>query len=151
MTIVNFRMKLFKGKSTGIQRRKERDINSGGLQTDVVYPWPTNSALVYEPKCWGGGEGVAGSQPMSTAVHRRPNKLWRSNSIFNLCIKIFYSKLSILVSNLFDYRMVNGIFLKVKCVIFCQSKGIQSKSFSILYVVVSTEFKDVFFLAKNFN
>jgi hypothetical protein len=28
--------------------------------------------------------GVAGSQPMSTAVHRSPNKLWRSNSIFNL-------------------------------------------------------------------
>ncbi len=32
-----------------------------------------------------GGRGeVAGSQPMSTAVHRSPNKLWRSNSIFNL-------------------------------------------------------------------
>jgi hypothetical protein len=28
--------------------------------------------------------GVAGSQLMSTAVHRSPNKLWRSNSIFNL-------------------------------------------------------------------
>ncbi len=47
--------------------------------------WLTNSALVYEPKCGGGG-GVAGSQPMSTAVvHRSPNKFWRSNSIFNLC------------------------------------------------------------------
>jgi hypothetical protein len=46
--------------------------------------WMTNSALVYEPKCGGRG-GVAGSQPMSTAVHRSPNKLWRSNSIFNLC------------------------------------------------------------------
>jgi hypothetical protein len=43
----------------------------------------TNSALVYEPKCGGG---VAGSQPMNRAVHRRPNKLWRSNSIFNLCM-----------------------------------------------------------------
>ncbi len=32
-----------------------------------------------------GGGGVAGPQPMSTAVHRSPNKLWRSNSIFNLC------------------------------------------------------------------
>ncbi len=31
----------------------------------------------------GGGE-VAGSQPMSTAVHRSPNKLWSSNSIYNL-------------------------------------------------------------------
>jgi hypothetical protein len=45
--------------------------------------WLTNSALVYEPKCGGRG-GVAGSQPMSTAVHRSPNKLWRSSSIFNL-------------------------------------------------------------------
>jgi hypothetical protein len=33
----------------------------------------------------GGERGVAGSQPMSGAVHRSPNKLWRSNSIFNLC------------------------------------------------------------------
>ncbi len=32
--------------------------------------WLTNSALVYEPKC--GGERVAGSQPMSTAVHMEP-------------------------------------------------------------------------------
>ena len=39
---------------------------------------------LYEPKCGGRG-GVAGSQPMSTAEHRSPNKLWRSNSIFNLC------------------------------------------------------------------
>jgi hypothetical protein len=29
--------------------------------------WLTNSAFVYEPKC--GGRGVAGSQPMSTALH----------------------------------------------------------------------------------
>jgi hypothetical protein len=33
--------------------------------------------------------GVAGSQLMSTAVHRSPNKLWRSNSIFNLCCRGF--------------------------------------------------------------
>jgi hypothetical protein len=30
--------------------------------------WLTNSALVFEPKCGGRG-GVAGSQPMSTAVN----------------------------------------------------------------------------------
>ncbi len=48
--------------------------------------WLTNSALVYELKCWGGGRELrAGSQPISTAVHRSPNKLWRSNSIFNIC------------------------------------------------------------------
>ncbi len=49
--------------------------------------WLTNSALVYEPKCGGGGEAVvAGSQPMrmSTAVHWSPHKLWRSNFIFKL-------------------------------------------------------------------
>jgi hypothetical protein len=34
--------------------------------------------IVYEPKC-GGGVGC-GSQPMSTAVHKSLNKLWRSNS-----------------------------------------------------------------------
>jgi hypothetical protein len=33
----------------------------------------------------GEREGVAGSQPMNTAVQKKPNKLWRSNSIFNLC------------------------------------------------------------------
>ncbi len=43
----------------------------------------TNSALVFEPKCWGMG-GVAGSLSMSTSVHRSPNIVWRSNSIFNL-------------------------------------------------------------------
>ena len=32
----------------------------------------------------GRGGWGAGSQPMSTAVHMEPNKLWRSNSIFNL-------------------------------------------------------------------
>ncbi len=28
---------------------------------------------------------MEGSQPMSTAVHKSPNKFWRSNSILNLC------------------------------------------------------------------
>jgi hypothetical protein len=35
----------------------------------------------------GGGVGVAGCQPMSTAVRRSPNKL-SSNSIFNLCVEL---------------------------------------------------------------
>ncbi len=49
------------------------------------------SILAYQkrPRIWAqmrgeGGGGVAGSQPMSTPVHRSPNKLWRTNSIFNL-------------------------------------------------------------------
>jgi hypothetical protein len=49
--------------------------------------WLTNSALVYELKCGRRG-GVAGSQPMSTVVHRSPNKLWRSNSISNLWVQV---------------------------------------------------------------
>ncbi len=44
--------------------------------------WLTNSALVYEPK-WGCGVNC-GASAISTAVHRSPKKLWRSNSIFNL-------------------------------------------------------------------
>ena len=43
---------------------------SRGSQRDVL-SWLTNSALVYEPKN-GGREGVAGSQPMSTAVYMEP-------------------------------------------------------------------------------
>ncbi len=40
--------------------------------------WLTNSFLEFEEG------GVAGSQPMYTAVHRSPNKLRRYNSIFNI-------------------------------------------------------------------
>jgi hypothetical protein len=47
--------------------------------------WLTNSALPrISPNAGEGGE-LKGSQPMSTAVHKSPNKLWRSNSILNLC------------------------------------------------------------------
>jgi hypothetical protein len=60
----------------------------GYKEMSSTVSWPTNtgSVLVFEPKCGGRGE-VAGSQPISTAaaVHRSPNKLWRSNSIFHLC------------------------------------------------------------------
>jgi hypothetical protein len=42
-----------------------------GVTKGCRLSWLTNSALVYEPKCRGGG-GVAGSQPMSTAVHMEP-------------------------------------------------------------------------------
>ncbi len=37
----------------------------------------------------GGGASCAVSQPMSTAVHRSPNKLRRSNSIFTLWVVWF--------------------------------------------------------------
>ncbi len=54
-----------------------------GSQRDVIYfGWPIAPSYV-SPNA--GGAGVTGSQPMSTAVHRGPNNLWRFNSIFNLC------------------------------------------------------------------
>jgi hypothetical protein len=55
-----------------------------GLQRDVVYLSIVPSYI--NPNAGGrGGGGVAGSQLKSTAVHRSPNKLWRSYFIFNLC------------------------------------------------------------------
>jgi hypothetical protein len=42
-----------------------------GITQRCRLSWLTNSALVYEPKCGGGGEG-AGAQPMSTDVHMEP-------------------------------------------------------------------------------
>ncbi len=63
-----------------------------GLQRDVVYLcWP------YESPSEGiGHRGVAGSQPMSTAVHitwqEAQNKLWRSTSTFNLWQKFTKSQ-----------------------------------------------------------
>jgi hypothetical protein len=47
-----------------------------GVTQSCRLSWLTkNSALVYEPKCGGGGGGVAGSQPMSSAVHMEPSTL----------------------------------------------------------------------------
>ncbi len=40
----------------------------------------------------GGRGGDAVSRPMSTAVHTSPNKLWRSNFIFNLCTNILMKR-----------------------------------------------------------
>jgi hypothetical protein len=46
------------------------DLLMEGVKKRCRLSWLTNSALVYEPKCGGGGGGfVAGSQLMSTAVH----------------------------------------------------------------------------------
>ncbi len=45
--------------------------------------WLTNSPRIWV-QMWG--EGVAGSQPMSTAILRSPNKLWSSNSTFMVSV-----------------------------------------------------------------
>jgi hypothetical protein len=44
--------------------------------------WPTAPSHMSPNAQMRGEGGVAGSQPMSTAVHRSPNKLWISDSIF---------------------------------------------------------------------
>jgi hypothetical protein len=71
--------------ASGVKRNDpglEMNFYPHGVTKRCRLSWLTNSALVYEPKCGGGG--VTGSQSVSTAVHRSPNKLWRSNSIFYL-------------------------------------------------------------------
>jgi hypothetical protein len=63
---------------------------SRGLQRDVVYTWLTNSALVYEPKFLGGSCGILANE--YSCVHHvtwSPNKLWRTTSIFSLCLPPF--------------------------------------------------------------
>jgi hypothetical protein len=47
--------------------------------------WLTNSASYTIWARLRGGGRRCGVSAMSTAVHRSPSKLWRSNSIFNLC------------------------------------------------------------------
>jgi hypothetical protein len=54
-----------------------------GLQRDVVYHY---LGCPMSPNAREGGWVVV-SQSINTAVHRSPNKLWRSNSIFNLWLK----------------------------------------------------------------
>ncbi len=61
---------------------------SQGVTRRCRLSWLTNSALTYESKCGGKG-GSSGSQPMSTAAYRSPNKLWISTSIFNIWLQRF--------------------------------------------------------------
>jgi hypothetical protein len=56
--------------------------------------WLTNSALVYESKCEGRGRCRVSADEYSCAHHVTwsPNKLWSSNSIFNLWDNVLKSK-----------------------------------------------------------
>ncbi len=67
-------------------------IGTRGSQRDVVCL--TNSALVYKPKCRGVG-GLRGLSQWVQLCTRTwsPNKLWRSNSIFNPPAKLRLQKL----------------------------------------------------------
>ncbi len=101
-------------------------ISRQGVTKWCRLSWQTNSALVYEPKCGGGGRPVAGSQPMSTVVHRSPNKLWRYNSIFNLCLQVLWKRLKTYsaegVASFFrpgftNFRFV-GVYLRINFFVF---------------------------------
>ncbi len=68
--------------------RKKEGVLPWGLQKDVVYlGWPIAPSYL-SPNAGGGG--VAGSQPMITAVHRSTNKLCRSNYILKNCKSFFH-------------------------------------------------------------
>ncbi len=64
----------------------DRRGGTRGLQGYVAYlGWP--KAPSYMSPNAGGGGGVAGPQLMSTAVHRSPKNLRRSNFIFSLWVE----------------------------------------------------------------
>ncbi len=69
--------------------------------------WLTNSALVYEPRCGGGGVAGSHSQAMSTAVQRSPHKFWISNSIFNLWFYPFRARIVLYI--LMALSLLNAI------------------------------------------
>ncbi len=60
-------------------------IYGQGVTKRCRLSWLTNSALVYDPKC-GGGRELWGLSQWVQLCTWSPNKLWRSNSIFNLCL-----------------------------------------------------------------
>ncbi len=57
-----------------------------GLQRDVVYlDWPIKPSYMSPNAGVGGGRGGCGvSANEYSCIHRSPNKLWRSNSLFYL-------------------------------------------------------------------
>ncbi len=61
-----------------------KQIRHQGVKKRRRLSWLTKSAFVYEPKCWGGGGGVRGLSQWVQLYTWSPNKLWRSNSIFDL-------------------------------------------------------------------
>ncbi len=67
---------------------KKLDVQwSQGVTKRCRLSWLTNSALVYEPKCGGGGLlALVSANEYSCAYHVTwiPNKLWRTTSIFKL-------------------------------------------------------------------
>jgi hypothetical protein len=60
------------------------DTVNAGVTKKCRLSWLTNSALVYE-RPNAGDRGLRGLSKRVQLCSWSPNKLWRSNSIFNLC------------------------------------------------------------------
>jgi hypothetical protein len=52
-----------------------KEFPDQGVTKRCRLSWLTKSAVIYESKCRGKGGGGVGSQPISTVVHKSPNKL----------------------------------------------------------------------------
>jgi hypothetical protein len=68
-------------------------IYARGVTKRCRLSWLTNMRHRIWAQMRGGEEGGCrvSAQPMRTAVHRSPNKLWRSNSIYNLWFTLLTS------------------------------------------------------------
>ncbi len=66
-----------------MKQKKLKHFNQG-VTKRCRLSWLTKNEApsCMSPNAGGGGVAFALSQPMSTTVHRSPNKLWRSNSKF---------------------------------------------------------------------
>ncbi len=109
---IKFRQAFFQNKLE--QQYMYAIVCMQGVSKYIVYlGWPI--APSYMSPNAGGREVVAGSQPMSTSVHRSPKKLWRCNSILNLCLCglciEYFLRLSTAVSLIF----IEGLKRRLVC------------------------------------
>ncbi len=88
------------------------------------------------------GWGVAGPQPMSTAVHRSLNKLWRSNSIFNLWVSASL-KLFLRYTHKSSYFKTSGF--KTSCFQTSETSGLQNVRFTKRQVYKTSGLQNVRF------
>ncbi len=64
----------------------QRVTYSQGVTKRCRLPWLTNSDLVCEPK-WGGEGGLQGLSRWVQLCKWSSSEIWRSSSIFNLCLQ----------------------------------------------------------------
>jgi hypothetical protein len=89
-------------------------------------------ALVYEPKCGGRGGGVAGSQPMSTAVHRSPTNFGDLTPYLTYGIKSTFSFMPFLsISYYAAVPHVHGVPIFTRDSLLCSQNRHQSSQLCI--------------------